>query len=101
MFGIWYIKYLYPAEKTNEIWNKICPNKDKLKRILSEIGYNTISYQKIDAPFMNEERYLNIESPLKKEFRDADSFWGLITASEVEGCLEKLTKILEGDVPAF
>jgi len=57
MFGLWYIKHLHPKEKTEEVWNKICPNKDKLRRILSNYGFKDINFTKIDEPFMNENYF--------------------------------------------
>lgn len=28
MFGLWYIKHLHPKEKTEDVWCKICPDKE-------------------------------------------------------------------------
>lgn len=50
---------------------------------------------------MYKDIYLQLEGPFSKEFRDGDSFWGLITAKEQEECLENLKQILSGDVDKF
>jgi hypothetical protein len=60
MFGLWYIKHLYPNEKTELIWNKLCPDVDKMSRILTTIGYKNLGMERVYEPFMYKEIYLNL-----------------------------------------
>lgn len=53
-------------------------------------------------PLVQEEVYLDITSPFRQDFRDADSTWALATPAEIDKGLEWLQeKIDAGEAESF
>ena len=78
------------------------PPIDVLKDCLNAAGFNNVKTEIPSKPLVREDVYLDVTSPFRQDFRDADSTWALATPAEIDNGLEWLQdKIDAGEAETF
>jgi ubiquinone/menaquinone biosynthesis C-methylase UbiE len=106
--GAWVIQTQTPEQHVEGFWwaplipnaaNKLATHfapLDTLKSICRNAGFHTFTSNVPNEPLVRMDKYLDLEGPFLKGYRDADSTWSLATEDE----LEKGLKILRQKIDA-
>lgn len=89
LHGCWYFG-LFPEYA--EVQRKRYIDEQKLEHILLQSCFENVKSHKLHASYCKDE--FDLEGPLKKEFRQADSFWASIQEDDLENGLDKWRKKL-------
>ena len=112
--GAWLISTQTPTQHIDGFWWSVLvpesakllakqfPPIDVLKDCLNAAGFNNVKTEIPSKPLVREDVYLDVTSPFRQDFRDADSTWALATPAEIDNGLEWLQdKIDAGEAETF
>lgn len=90
--GVWWGELIKPAV---DRMKKRFLSDDQLVEILNTFGYATPEKIVPTSTIIQHNGYFDADSLYKKEFRDGDSHFSLLTPDELNGVLNKLTSLKE------
>lgn len=98
--GYWYQALIPRAQKEHA--KKIMPINDLINS-LKEIGFeHKDSIVPYDELIQGKEQYLNVDGIFDKKWRGSDSFWGVVTESELKSAQEKIKGMkIEGTIDKY
>ncbi|MDA1278400.1 MAG: methyltransferase domain-containing protein [Verrucomicrobia bacterium] len=78
------------------------PSVDLIMSVLSEAGFRELRQTVPVEELFFGESYFDLDGPLKKEWRDGDSLWALLSNDELKGALGDYQRAREnGELPAL